>query len=268
MPFVRRSARLSNGQKAPATEAPDREIRQKILAHIPSSSSNGHGQALGVEVKDGLVKIEGTVRTFHEKERLHRFVMGLRGVRALKDLVRVDPLESLADRQVALLVRQALDARSELPPGTVSVHCRSGVCSLVGHVRTAEESMIAEKVARHTRGVKECVNELTVDPLDEVSDEATAKAVKSALSYCTDFDIDSIAVSCADGKVVLRGVVPSILDRSLAEEVTRIQNGVRAVENHIQVATHAKLDPITVCDNSRRNTRRIARASVRRSQRR
>lgn len=264
MALVRRSARLSTSGKTENTEALDREIRQKILAHIPSSSSNGNTPP-DVEVKNGLVKLDGTVRTYHEKERLHRFVMGLRGVRALKDLVRVDPLETLADRQVALLVRQALDSRSELPPGTVSVHCRTGICTMVGHVRTAEESIIAEKVARHTRGVKEVVNELTVDPLDEVSDEATVKAVKSALSYCTDFDIESIAVSCADGKVVLRGMVPSILDRSLAEEVTRIQNGVRAVENHIQVATHANLDPITICDNTRRNTRRIARASVRRA---
>jgi osmotically-inducible protein OsmY len=268
MPVLRRSARISSISKPANADALDREIRQKILAHIPSASLNGHARDIEVEVKDGFVKLTGVVRTFHEKERLHRFVMGLRGVRALKDLVRVDPLETLADRQVALLVRQALDARSELPPGTITVHVQSGICTLHGHVRTAEESLISEKVARHCRGVKEVVNELTVDPLDEVSDEATAKAVKSALSYCSDFDIDSITVSCADGKVVLRGMVPSILDRSLAEEVTRIQNGVRAVENHIQVATHAKLDPITVCDNSRRNTRRIAKASVRRSQRR
>lgn len=268
MPLIRRSARTSAAVKPADADALDKEIRQRITAHVPSSAGNGQGSEIEVEVRGGFVKLQGVVRTFNEKERLHRFVMGLRGVRALKDLVRVDPLESLADRQVALLTRQALDARSELPPGTVTVHVRNGVCTLHGHVRTAEESIIAEKVARHTRGVKEVVNELTVDPLDEVSDEATAKAVKSALAYCTDFDIDSITVSCADGKVVLRGAVPSIMDRSLAEEVTRIQNGVRAVENHIQVATHMALDPITVSDNTRRNTRRISRTPARRSQRR
>jgi osmotically-inducible protein OsmY len=220
----------------------DRELRLAIEAQIPLNDRNGSLPDIKVEVDEGYVVLRGTVRTYHEKERLHRFVMGLRGVRALKDLLTVRPIESLADRKIALLIRQALDAHAELSPGTATVHVRNGKCTLRGHVRSAEEKHVAEEVASHCRGVKKVVNDVTVDPLDEISDSATARAVKCALAYCKDFDTNGITVSCADGKVVLRGKVPTMMDRMLAEEMTRIQGGVQMVENHIVVDSEAGLE--------------------------
>jgi osmotically-inducible protein OsmY len=102
-------------------------------------------------------------------------------------------------------------------------------------VRSLEERHIAEQVASHTRGVKQVVNELTVDPIDEVSDEATVRAIRCALDYCEEFDVRGVTISCADGKVVLRGGVPTLMDRTLAEELARLQAGVLKVENHIEV---------------------------------
>lgn len=206
-----------------------------LLKTIRASTEAITRSRVRVEVSKGFVTLTGNVPTFKQKERLHRFIMGLRSVRALKDLLRVWPVETVADREIALHVRQALDAHAELPPGTASVHVRSGLVTLQGHVRTAEERSVAEHVATNCRGVTQVVNALTVDPLDEVSDEATARAVRSALAYCRDFETEGVAVSCDDGRVVLRGEVPSLLDRMLAEELARLQAGVREVENHIHV---------------------------------
>jgi osmotically-inducible protein OsmY len=171
--------------------------------------------------------------------------MGLKGVRALKDQLRVQPLETIADRKIALHIRQALDAHSELPPGTAAVHVRGGIATLSGHVRSAEERFIAENVASHCRGVTKVENELTVDPLDEIPDEATVRAVRCALAYCEDFETDGITVSCADGHIELRGEVPSIMDRTLAEELARMQAGVCSVENHIHVDSTAQYTPVS-----------------------
>ncbi|MCY3024000.1 MAG: BON domain-containing protein [Planctomycetota bacterium] len=205
---------------------------QKTISAHPSTANRA---SIRVEVKHGFVTLAGSAATYKQKERLHRFVMGLKGVRALKDLVRVWPIETIADRQIALHVRQALDAHAELPLGTASVHVRSGTVTLKGHVRSAEERVVAEHVTNHCRGVTSVLNELTVDPLDEIPDEATARAIHDALAYCKDFETGGIDVSCADGYVVLRGEVPSLMDRMLAEELARLQGGVRSVENHIHV---------------------------------
>ncbi len=190
-----------------------------------------------VEISNGFVTIKGTVRTFRQKERVHRFLMGLAGVRALKNLLDVRPPETVADRKVALHIRRALDAHAELPPGTAVVHVRDGVATLRGNVRSAEERFIAENIASHCRGVSKVVNQIKVDPLEEVSDEATARAVRGALAYCDEFETDGVTISCAEGHVCLRGEVPTLLDRALAEEVARLQAGVHSVDNLIQVGS-------------------------------
>jgi osmotically-inducible protein OsmY len=209
----------------------DATIHKRIDAHL----ENLRERHIQVEIHDGLVTITGAVRTYRQKERIHRLVMNLSGVRALKDLLRVQPAESVADGQIALHVRQALDANAELPTGTAVVHVVDGIVTLTGHVRTAEELFIAENVVSHCRGVKKVINELTVDPLDEITDEAACRAIRGALRYCEEFETEGITVSCADGKACLRGEVPTMMDRTLAEEVARMQAGVRSVENHISV---------------------------------
>jgi len=215
-----------------------------LLRTISTSSEAITGARIHVEVAGGFVTLAGTVSTFKQRERLHRFVMGLKGVRALKDLLRVCSVETIADRDIALHVRHALDAHAELPPGTAEVHVRLGVVTLAGHVRTAEERSVAEQVASHCRGVNQVVNGLTVNPLDEISDEATARAVRGALAYCKDFETAGVAVSCADGNVVLRGEVPTLMDCMLAEELARLQAGVRAVENHVHVQPVESMDGV------------------------
>jgi osmotically-inducible protein OsmY len=230
-----RGTGTSNGVRPPKSASVpfgDAELRATIAGQLLRRCA----ESVKVTVAGGFVALQGSVPTFREKERLHRFVMGLRGVKALKDLLIIEPVETLEDERISLLVRQALDAHSELPHGTAVVHVNRGTCTLNGHVRSCEERFIAEQIASHCRGVKKVKNELTVDPLDEVSDEATSRVVKSALAYCEDFETEAVSVSCADGLVLLRGQVPSLLDRALAEEVARLQPGVRRVENHIQVA--------------------------------
>ncbi len=212
--------------------ASDLQLKQKVLEHLPHSRE--HSQ-VSVEVENGFVVLRGFVRSFRERERLRRFVLCLKNVRAMKDLLRIKPAETLADQEVALHVRNALDAHSELPPGTATVHVSNGTCTLRGYVCSAEERHVAEMVTRNCRGVRTVVNELIVDPLDEEPDEATVRQVHKALDYCKDFDTQGITASCIDGRVVLRGKVPTLLDRLLAEEITRIQSCVRSVENHIQV---------------------------------
>lgn len=220
----------SSVKKTPRRPGSDTALAAVIRSHVVGSLKH-----LRVSVKGGFVTLKGSVRSFRQKELLHSFVMGLRGVRALQDLLRVDPVETLADKKIAQHIRQALDAHAELPHGTAVIHVEEGLATLAGNVRSAEERFLAENVACHCRGVIGVANELTVDPLDEISDEAAVRAVAGALAFCADFETDGVSVSCANGDICLRGEVPTLPDRMLAEELSRIQAGVRAVENRIVV---------------------------------
>lgn len=206
------------------------KLRSAIRSHLEDRYTS-----VNVEVHDGFVTLTGKVRSFRQKELLHSFVMGQRGVKAVKDLIAVNPTESIADKAIAQHIRQALDAHAELPFGTAVIRVEDGVATLKGNVRSAEERFLAENIASHCRGVTGVINALIVDPLEEVSDEAAARAVMGALAYCEEFETDGVDVSCADGRVCLRGEVPTILDRTLCEQLARIQAGVLSVENLIVV---------------------------------
>ncbi len=229
---TRSSVSSHTSARSNAVRTGDEKLRASILAHLRDVYKT---KSIEVAVRDGFVTLDGTVRSFRQKEVLHRFVMGLRGVKALKDLLRVDPAESIADKKVAEHIRQALDAHAELPHGIAVIHVKDGIATLNGNVRSAEERFLAENVASHCRGVVEVINTLTVDPLEEVSDEAASRAVMGALAYCEDFEMDDVNVSCADGRICLRGEVPTMLDKTLCEELARMQCGVRSVENLISI---------------------------------
>lgn len=245
--------RGSKDARSPVPVPDDKLLRRAIMEYIPrgvlpeseqpkrgrKKTGSGPRPSISVEVRSGFVLLRGTVSTVRQKERIYRFVMGLSGVRAVKNLLHIAPTEAPSDLLVAGFVRQALDAHAELFPGTVSVHIRNGICRLRGYVETAEQKHVAEHVAEHCRGVKSVVNEIEVDPLDRYSDQATSDAVRGALDYCAALNSSMMTVSCADGVVVLRGRAPTLFDRALAEELARIQGGVRTVENHIQVVVGA-----------------------------
>ncbi|HLX60052.1 MAG TPA: BON domain-containing protein [Planctomycetota bacterium] len=217
-----------------AIDHPSRSIDDSLRAAIRTHLQDLYKSAKA-DVRGGFVTLSGSVRSFRQKELLHRFVMSLRGVKAVKDAIRVDPVESIADKQIAQHIRAALDAHAELPCGTAVIRVADGVATLNGNVRSAEERFLAENIASHCRGVTGVINLLSVDPLEEISDEAAARAVKGALVYCDDFETDGVSVSCADGRVCLRGEVPTMLDKALCEQLARLQAGVRSVENMIVV---------------------------------
>ncbi len=77
----RNSRRLSRAGLALEKNAVDRDLRVKISAQTPAE--DGKRKEIKVDVRDGFVVLSGFVRTFREKERLHRFVMGLRGTYSL-----------------------------------------------------------------------------------------------------------------------------------------------------------------------------------------
>jgi osmotically-inducible protein OsmY len=240
--------RARHGAKSLAYVPDNRALQRAIEAYIPSGvlpstetakKKKARRPGITVEVRDGFVTLRGTVLNVRQRDRLHRFVMGLSGVRAVRNLLVVAPDESASDLVVAGYVRQSLDAHAELAPGTITVHVSDGVCRLRGNVETAEQKHVAEHVAEHCRGVKSVINHVEVNPLDRVTDRASAGAVRKALDYCAELNASKISVSCANGVVLLRGQAPTLFDRALAEELARIQGGVRAVENHIQVVVGA-----------------------------
>lgn len=114
--------------------------------------------AIEISVEDGVVVLEGVVRTEVAKQLAPTVVASIPGVkRVISRLV--------SDTEIQIQVASAImsDPRfRRVPP--IRVESFLGNVRLVGRVPSAEHKVVAEQAARQVPGVKAVVNELTVGP--------------------------------------------------------------------------------------------------------
>jgi osmotically-inducible protein OsmY len=103
-------------------------IRTTLLDYEPLRATR---PILDVSVRDGLVHLEGRVRTSAIKEVAELLVVHLAPVRAVRN-------DLIADPEVIRAVADALAADPELGPACLIVDCRDGEVSLIGEVATDE----------------------------------------------------------------------------------------------------------------------------------
>jgi osmotically-inducible protein OsmY len=103
-------------------------IRKALWDYEPLRASR---PVLDVSVRDGLVHLEGRVRTAAIKEIAEYLVQRLTGVRAVRN-------DLVADPEVVRAVADAIAADPELGPHCPIVDARDGVVVLVGELPSDE----------------------------------------------------------------------------------------------------------------------------------
>jgi hyperosmotically inducible periplasmic protein len=68
-----------------------------------------------------------------------------------------------------------------------------------------------------------------------IDDTTITTQVKAKLAGERASNLTRVSVATADGTVSLTGIVPSVADRTRAEEITRQVKGVRSVMNGLQI---------------------------------
>jgi len=112
------------------------------------------------------------------------------------------------------------------------------VVRLSGTVEKPEARAEAEKLARDTEGVRRVINDIQVGERtlgDRVSDTAISTKVKAKITGDPELNPFNINVDTKDGIVTLRGTVKSEESKEEAEEIARDTEGVRRVQNMLEV---------------------------------
>lgn len=129
-------------------------IRKTLLDYEPLRATR---PVLDVSVQDGLVHLEGRVRTSAIKEIAELLVVHLPPVRAVRN-------DLIADPEVVRAVADAFAADPELGPACLIVDCRDGEVVLIGDVATAELAVRAVQVAHAVPTVGSVVSHVRVAP--------------------------------------------------------------------------------------------------------
>ncbi len=132
---------------------------QSILAFDP----NIDDADIEVRVKRGIVTLEGTVPALWQKDRAEESVLNVQGIRGFVNRIAVVPTVHYVDELIARDIEAALDRNRKIDVNTVDVQVSDGEVVLSGTVRDQGAGDAAQEIAKHTDGVVEVTNNLTIN---------------------------------------------------------------------------------------------------------
>jgi osmotically-inducible protein OsmY len=146
------------------------------------------------------------------------------------------------DLGISAKVKSKLAADGETSAIKIGVDTINGEVTLSGVVPTEREKAKAEQLARATEGVRQVVNQITVNPAsigatnagekaeEAISDAAILTKVKAKLLA---EGLTGTNVDVANGVVTLKGAVENAGRIAQADELARSTNGVKSVNNQL-----------------------------------
>ena len=148
--------------------------------------------------------------------------------------------DAIDDAALTGKVKAALLTDSTAKGTQIDVESKDGIVQLNGFVDSTENKVAAGRVATTVEGVKGVDNNLDVRTTDRsasaVVDDATVTAkVKAALIEDSTTKASEINVDTHVGTVQLNGFVESPAAKARAAELAQTIEGVRSVENNLDV---------------------------------
>jgi len=214
----------------------DTELQQDVLDELVWEPSVDAAE-IGVSVQNGVVTLNGTVKSLTEKWAAERVAQRVNEVRAVTDglVVKLPGDSERSDTDVARAVANALDWDPSVPRNQIKVLVEHGQVTLQGSVEYRYQKVAAESAVRHLKGVKGISNFISINP--RVSAKDVKHKIEMALERAAQVDAKKIAVEAADGKVILRGNVRTWAEREEAEQAAWAAPGVSNVQNDIRIVT-------------------------------
>lgn len=213
----------------------DSELQHDIVSELEWEPSVDHAE-IGVSVNDGVVTLNGFVKSYAEKLAAERATRRVSGVKAIAQEIKVryasDP--KTADHEIARRILDIFTWSVLIPEDKVGVKVENGWVTLTGSVEWHFQAQEAEKAAGKISGVVGIMNRIEVRHRPAVSD--VRKRIEAALERQAEVDAAAVTVALDGGRVKLGGRVRAWHERQAAERAAWAAPGVTAVEDHIVVA--------------------------------
>jgi hyperosmotically inducible protein len=216
----------------------------QIQAEVQKALSNSKYEGVHGSVQDnGLVVLNGSVEVFDLKARIDHKVHRIKGVKAVENDIQVAGAP-VPDQELNAKLAKAIEydrvGYGTTPFNAISVAVRGGVVTLGGHAYGPVDADSAAAIAANTKGVKDVVNDIQVDPLSPMDDGIRIRTYRTIYGYpsLNKYAMDpgrTIRISVQNGRVTLIGVVDTQADKDTAGIRANSVPGVFHVDNQLQV---------------------------------
>ena len=212
----------------------DSQLQQDVMAELKWEPAV-HAEQIGVEVKNGVVTLDGEVSSYTEKWHAEEAAQRVHGVKALavEMKVKLSEFGKRTDADIAGSARNILAWSSSVPADAVKVMVEGGWLTLSGDVEWQYQRQDAADSVRHLLGVTGVSNQIAINP---AASAAVVKAdIEAALKRRATADSKAITVDVKGGDVTLTGTVHSWNERDLATRSAWGSAGVRRVVDQMNL---------------------------------
>lgn len=212
----------------------DSDLQRDVQEELEWEPRVDHAD-IGVSVTDGVVALNGYVKTYAEKIAAGRAAMRVEGVKAVADEVKVRFASDskLADHEIAKRILDLFRYNVLVPETGIQVTVEKGWVKLSGEVEWRYQSDEAARAAGTISGVTGVANLITIRSKANVSD--VRRRIEDAFKRQAGLDAASVTIAASGHKVTLSGKVKAWHERKLAEQAAWAAPGVTEVEDHIVI---------------------------------
>lgn len=232
------AALLAVSQSASAAQPQD--VAAAVRAKLNKSQYKNVQVAVDA---NGIATLTGSVGLYEYKADVDRTVHRVKGVTAVRNDIQVAG-PSVPDSQLEKSLGEKL-AYDRVGYGNVfdaiTLQVHDGVVTLGGHAHDYPNRDSAVGLASTTPGVKDVIDEISVDPVSPMDWQIRMAVARAVYSYpsLNKYAIDPqmpIRISVQNGHVELYGMVDSEADKDAAFLRASGVPGVFSVKNYLQVA--------------------------------
>jgi osmotically-inducible protein OsmY len=217
---------------------------QDVTAAVHSKLDKSQYKDVQVNVDaNGVATLTGTVNLYEYKADADKNVHKVKGVTAVRNDIEVAG-PAVSDSQLEKSLGEKL-AYDRVGYGNVfdaiTLQVQNGVVTLGGSALDYPSRDSALGVVSTTPGVKDVVDQITVDPLSPMDNQIRIEVARAVYGFpsLNRYAIDPakpIRIAVQNGNVALYGVVDSEADKDAAFIRANGVPGVFSVKNYLQVA--------------------------------
>ena len=193
-------------------------------------------RSIAVGVSEGIVTLTGTVPSYAQKYAMERLVKRISGVRGIAEELKVELPQThvRTDADIAAAALNALAWNTFVPADAIQATVENGYIILNGQVGWQFQRSEAEAALRGLMGVKGVNNLITLSPY--VAPRDVKDKIEREFERTADSEANRIIVETSGGKVTLKGIVHTFLERDEAARAAWCVPGVTEVQNLIGVS--------------------------------